>query len=534
MLPKAFFTAVAVLGLGSVLVGLALLTVLAPAAEIGGEVPVDGILVTDPGVAALTGETLTVEVRGAGPVFAGSARRVDAEAWVGDAPAARVAGLGGDGRPDVRPAAGAGEIPSPRDSDIWTELAEGERSATLAVTSPSPDTALVVVAESATARLAWQRDARHPVAWPLVLAGTLLALWGIPGLVRRNRHDRRRRRAAGFRSGPPGRGSRGLRVARGGPGTWALAGSLALAGCAATPVPDPGAAASGSPVAVTPGQMARVLTDVAAAVAAGEADRRLTGPALTWHTAAADGVSGPGPRSTADLAAAVSEAGPRVRGWPLLTPRTAQWPRSFAVEVPAAALVAVLVADGPREPYRLWAALPRLAERPLAPWPPATDGSVPVAEGPPGLADVTADLPARFADVLARGDASEHAPEFAADPVSAAVQDRVAALVGGRRSGAAVEHVPQPAPGAPSVLALLDADGGAVVAAAVTTTVTVTAEPGGEAVRLPDDVAAIAGAPAARRVEVVSTVALVFAVPEERGNIGPLAAADGIASVTAA
>jgi hypothetical protein len=34
-------------------------------------------------------------------------------------------------------------------------------------------------------------------------------------------------------------------------------------------------------------------------------------------------------------------------------------------------------------------------------------------------------------------------------------------------------------------------------------------------------------------VEVVSTVALVFAVPEERGNIGPLAAADGITSVTA-
>jgi hypothetical protein len=531
VLPKAFFTAVAVLGLGCALAGLALLTVLAPAGEVGGEVPVDGLLVTDPGVAALTGGMLTVEVRGAGPVFAGAARRVDAEAWVGDAPAARVVGLTGDALPDVRPGAGTEAVPPPRESDVWTDLAEGDGSVTLALTSPSPDTAVVVVAETATVRLGWQRDAGHPVAWPLVLGGTLLVLWGVPGLVRRNRHDRRRR-AARSRARRAAPGPRGRVVARGTRGTWALAGAVALAGCATVPVPDP-AVSTGSAVAVTPAQMARVLTDVGAAVAAGNAERRLTGPALAWHVSSADGASGPAPRSTADLAAAVSAAGPGVRGWPLLAPRTAQWPRSFAVEVPAAAMVAVLVAAGPREPYRLWAALPRLAERPLPPWPTATDGAVLVADGSAALADVTADLPTRFADVLARGDASEHAPEFAADPVSAAVRDRVTALVGAASSGATVEHVAAPAPGAPPVLALVDADGGAVVAAAVTTTVTVTASPGNEAIRLPDDVAGVAGAPAARRVQVVSTVALVFAVPEERGNIGPLAAADGITSVTA-
>ncbi len=532
MLPKAFFTALAALGLGSALAGVALLTVLAPADEVGGEVSVDGLLVTDPGVAALTGGPLTVEARGPGPLFVGTARQVDAEAWVGDAPAARVAGLTTDGRPDVRPRAGAEAVPPPHESDVWIDLADGDGSVTFTVASLPPDTALVVVADAATVRLAWQRAVGHPVAWPLVLGGTLLTLWGVPGLVRRNRLDRRRRargRVAAARSARPAPGDRGL--ARCVTGTWVVAGTLALAGCAAAPLPDPDAAAAGSAVAVTPTQAARVLADVAAAVDAGEGDRRLTGPALAWH--AAVGAPGPASRSTADLAAAVGEAGPRVRSWPLLVPRTTRWPRSFAVEVPAAAMVAVLVSAGPREPYRLWAALPRLAERPPPPWPAAAEGAVPVASGPRALADVTADLPVRFGDVLARGDASEHAPEFAADPVSDAVQARVAALVDTRSATAAVEHVPEPAPGAPAVLALVDADGGALVAAAVTTTVTVTAAPGGDSVRLPEDVAAVAGAPAARQVQVVSTVALVFAVPEERGNIGPLAAADGITSVTA-
>jgi hypothetical protein len=519
VLPKAFFTALAAVGLGCALAGAALLTVLAPASEVGGEVTVDGILVTDPGVAPLTGGTLTVDVRAPGPVFAGTARQVDADAWVGSAPADRVTGLTADGRPDVSAAAGTEPVPQPRDSDVWTELAAGDGSVTLAVASPGASDSVVVVADAATVTLRWGRDADHPAAWPLLAGGVLVTLWGGAGLDRRNRRDRRRRPA---RRGAPARA----------PGTWALAAALTAAGCAAMPEPAPGAG-GGPAAALTTGQAGRVLAAVAAAVRDGPAERRLTGPALDWHEAAAAGVPGAGQRALADLAGAVADADGRTSRWPLLVPRTDAWPRAFAVAVPSPATVAVLVADGPREPYRLWAALDVLDGRPMPPWPSAAEGAVPVGAGTGPPPELTADLPARVTDVLARGDDSEHAPEFAADPVTAASRARVAALADARGARVAVDHAPVEGAQGPVALALVDADGGALVAAAVATTVTVAARPGGEPVRLPDDVAAAAGVPTAREVRVGSTVALLFAVPAERGNIGPPAAADGITSVTA-
>lgn len=577
MLPKAVFTAVAAAGLACLLAGAVLLTMLAPSREVGGVVTVDGVLVTDPGVAALTGQTLVVEVTGSGgPVFAASARQVDAEAWAASLPATRVAGLTEEAVPDVRTVPGDGTVavPDPRDSDVWTDLADGSAPLTFAVASPGPDSALVVVADAATVDLRWVRDATHPVAWPLVAGGAVLLIWGVTGLVRRNRHDRIRRRAAaragrtvrGGPTSPPPRPSGPRRRSVVGPAlrpvVATVMASVALTACAGVPEPDPAAAGSPGPAgpvttgpAVTVGQAGRVLAALGAGLAAGEEDR-LTGPAAAWRAGAGAGVPAQptdGAVAVGAFGAALLEAGDGVRRWPLLVPRTDAWPRSFAVRAPApggGSLVAVLVATDARQPYRLWAALPVLDDAVLdavqLAWPSPAEGAATIAaagaadagagaaapEGP-GVAEVTATLTPHFADVLAEGDASVHAPEFAEDPVSTGVRERLAVLAESTRP-ARVESAHVPGPGAVPALAVLDADGGGLVVTAVTTTVRATARDGGPGVPVPEGYASSAGTVSApRSLEITSTAALLFAVPAERGNIGPLAAADGITSVTA-
>jgi hypothetical protein len=319
--------------------------------------------------------------------------------------------------------------------------------------------------------------------------------------------------------------------------------------------PDVGPGGPGP--ALTAAQAARILSAVGAGLEAGDGDR-VTGPAAAWLTGASAGAPAQpvdGAAAVGVLHGAVVAAGEEVRRWPLLVPRTDAWPRSFAVRAPGpdgGSVIGVLVATDAREPYRLWAALPVLADAVEPGWPSAAQGAalVPVdaAEGSDGAGDsggsddpegrgvpeVTAALTARFADVLAEGDVSAHAPEFAADTVSAAVRERLAVVEAAvTPAGVVSEHVPDAGPDGRPVLALQDAQGGGLVVTAVTTTARAAVRANRPGIPVPEDLVPAAGtASAPRGLEIVSTVAVLFAVPPERGNIGPLAAADGITSVT--
>lgn len=219
-----------------------------------------------------------------------------------------------------------------------------------------------------------------------------------------------------------------------------------------------------------------------------------------------------------------------------------------------------MLSPGPREPYRLVAALrplPAADEEVLDPdadgtagvglWPqPGAAAAAPSGGGTSraaALGDVVAQLPERYLSVLTEGDASPFAPEFAPDPVSARVRGRAAAL--GQAVAAAgrvtATHGTAGGAGTPggTLLAVQDAAGDGVVVTVVDTTLTVAPRRSATSVPVPDeagDMAALremVAAPAVPGLTVDSSAVLMFAVPARSGNIRLTAAAEGVTGAKA-
>lgn len=202
MVPRVVPTLVAALGIVMAVVGLVMLTAAAPPQQVGGAAAADPVLVTAPGVLALTDEP--VEVAVADDAFVGVGRAGEVDAFLAGVARTRVDGVvdpttlrttdvTGSGPSQVRPPA------DPALADIWRrETAAG--TGPLEVASPAPDDVLVVVAADATGStevsMTWQRPARHPGAWPLLLLGLLQTVLGVVWLVALNARRARRRRAA--------------------------------------------------------------------------------------------------------------------------------------------------------------------------------------------------------------------------------------------------------------------------------------------------------------------------------------------------
>lgn len=152
------------------------------------------------------------------------------------------------------------------------------------------------------------------------------------------------------------------------------------------------------------------------------------------------------------------------------------------------------------------------------------------------MADVVAQLPARYADVLTSGDASSFAPEFAADEFAAQVHDRIEAdrarLAEVAEVGAAFQVVQTP--GRPDdVLSATAVNGDVLVVAGFRTTVSATGRPGSGAIGVPADLAAAVGTSSVTgSLTTVSVSALAFVVPAAAGNIHVVAAADGLSSAS--
>jgi len=258
---------------------------------------------------------------------------------------------------------------------------------------------------------------------------------------------------------------------------------LVLAGCS-TPLPEaaPEPVPAVAPPAVSVAQAQRVLGSVADAVAAGDAGNdpaqlagRLEGPALATRTA-----------EYVRNATAGGSRPPTVLPFEeqaLLVSETDTWPRTQLVvtEQPddlQAPRVLVLRQASPREQYKLWgwAKLMPSVQMPATAAP--EEGSPALAPDAAGLLMTPVEAVARYADVLANGDASPHAPGFAPDALRAAIEAERSATATRLADAATLTQTYTPA--AEPVVALGTVDGGAVVVSELTTTSTTTlAVPGG-------------------------------------------------------
>ncbi|MGJ7442050.1 hypothetical protein [Aquipuribacter sp. MA13-6] len=197
MVPRVVPTAVAALGLVLLLTGVVMLTLAAPPQQVGGDAQAAPVLLTGPGVLALTGEAVDVAVAGDG--FVGLARSQEVAAWVDGVAHTRVDGVDAELEPGTTVVDGAAPglvspAADPALADIWLQEESGA-SPSLRVDSPRPDQTVVVVAgTTSSVTLTWQRPATHPGAWPLLVVGALQLVLGTAWLVALNRRRIRRDR----------------------------------------------------------------------------------------------------------------------------------------------------------------------------------------------------------------------------------------------------------------------------------------------------------------------------------------------------
>lgn len=250
-----------------------------------------------------------------------------------------------------------------------------------------------------------------------------------------------------------------------------------LAGCAAVlpqtspdPVPTP-------PLPVLEReQVDSVLAAVAETLAAADEARdgdalaaRVENPALAMRTAQylladrSGGSRAPTPLTTDDQILVVGATDT----WPRTVMAVTQPPEGATVP-----LLLVLRQEEPRAQFKLWtwARLFPGVETPALASPEV--GSAEVAADAEGLAMTPAEAIARYADVLEKGDESEHGDLFDGDPFRSQIRD---ALTRDRASVEGIATIGMTArPVENQVVALATADGGAVVVGAIRVSTTYT------------------------------------------------------------
>lgn len=310
-------------------------------------------------------------------------------------------------------------------------------------------------------------------------------------------------------TGRPRRGAAGLLLV------------LALAACSVeVPQPAPQEVQETVPV-VADVQADRVQTALEAALAAGDEaldpaplEPRVTGSALELRQAAYTIR-----RQLPDQAAPEVLGGERVVD---VVPTTQGWPRYYVsvtrADEAAVPHLLVMTQVGPRDPYRLSTYATLLPGVTLPSTAPATDGVEALAPDEQSeLVAAPTEVVARYADVLAKGSASEFASAFDPDAFTTQVQAEQGAESAAVSAfyGYAVTHVPRQ----DSVWAVRTADGGAIVVGVIDSLRTFSLTTPGAKLPLPADLAVLAGKPEAADSAVVSSLEVVaFAVPPDEGD----------------
>jgi hypothetical protein len=156
VLPRVLASLLCLLGAASAGLGVASATVWRPSDTLTASTSATGLLVTDPGVLDLAGDTVTITADGTGPVVIALGTTEDVDAWVGASRATHVTGL--TSRTELATTGGTGTTtPSATTAGTGTTTA-----------SPSPTTP----AGTATTSAAPTGESQSPTATPTSSPGT--------------------------------------------------------------------------------------------------------------------------------------------------------------------------------------------------------------------------------------------------------------------------------------------------------------------------------------------------------------------------
>jgi hypothetical protein len=250
-------------------------------------------------------QTLTID--GTKTVFAAYGRTSDVLAWIGDASYNAVSY---DAKKDVLTSklvkGSEKTVPDPNGSDLWIDDYKKTDTLTLTVNVPS-DISFIIISDGKKAaptniRLSWPLDNSTPWSGPLLVGGSIILIVGLALLLWATNHMRSgrgpRRKAQRMPKVPRKRAltsssRRALPATASGRRRGMIAvpivlvGALALAGCtpgsvgsAAKPSPTPSSssdsASAQEPTAVTPRQVARIISRVSDVATKADAERDAT------------------------------------------------------------------------------------------------------------------------------------------------------------------------------------------------------------------------------------------------------------------
>jgi hypothetical protein len=584
-----------------ILFGIAQRTVLAPPDHLTSSVSTtgDAAFTVIPGkvLASIPGQQ-RVDISGGKTVWAAYARSSDIAAWLGDErynrlsynvakdkltsklvePAASGTSSGGT---SGTASSGSGttaaqKAPNPVGSDLWLEEKTGDRSLTWTVNVPKDVSLLVATDGTAPApadvTLTWPLEHSTPWAGPLIIGGGILLLVGLAlyiwGLVhmRRTRGPRRKSpklpqpprpraiRAEVLEPATTAKGRRSAKRTALSAGGITLAAGLLLSGCtsdvnkllqgdqAPVPTSSPSAApaAEVAPVAVTEGQLRRIVDRISGTASKADTDRnadllasRFTGPALEERKAnyAMRGADGgiPGPDAIPPSPVTLD-----------LPQATDAWPRTVVTVVggkdPKVAPIAlVLVQKTARDNYLVNYAVKLQAKVPFPAVAPPSVGA-PLLPNDVKLLAVQPDkVGTEYLDILAKGKDSQFYDAFQAEP------DGLRSQVGVDYKNKKKADFPKTASldfgngkGSGPVVALASNDSGAIVATSIVEKETAKPVENGATVNLEGQVKALSGLNSTTKgVESTYGYQLLFYVPPgtDKGKIVLLGYAQALIGV---
>ncbi|MCU1571108.1 MAG: hypothetical protein JWR33_1849 [Naasia sp.] len=510
--------------------GIAQRTVLAPPDRLTTSAVAEGdaaFTVIDGSVLNSNAGQQRLVVNGAEQIFVAYGRTTDVMAWLGsesynavsfdpkaaDLVAERVDPPAGAAAGDA-PAGDSATGPSPLGSDLWLE--ERQSAGTLAWTVNVPDDVSVLIASDGTlpapseVRLSWPLSHSTPWAGPLIIGGGVLLLVGlflyIWGLVhmRKTRGPRRKsgpkqrklpqaprpraQRAAVLEPATTAKGRRSSRRSMIAAGGLTLVSGLLLSGCSSPELdtllqgdeaPVPTSTVTGAPVeevvpvAVTEGQLARIIGRVSTTVAKADKDSdtdllktRMTGPAYQERKAnykirgKNDKFDPVDPIPATPIKLDLPEA-------------TDTWPRTVMAVVggddpQVAPLALVLVQDTPRDNYLVNYSMKLQANAPFPAVAPPEIGAA-VLQNDVKLLSVQPDqVGAEYADILLKGKDSKFFDVFEAEP------DGLRSQVGAEYKAKKKKDFPETASlkfgndtGSGPILAFASNDSGAIVVTSI-------------------------------------------------------------------
>ena len=593
--------------------GIAQRTVLAGADSFSTSVTTGSapITVVDGAVLNALPGTQTVTVTGQGDIFLAYGRTSDVFGWIAELPYNHVTyepgstelttetvGSGEPVDPSATPAATptptptptstddtetgnpnafTGEVPDPRESDLWVQEFDGNDELIRKINAPQ-EISLIIMSDGvspapAEIDITWPLDNSAPLSGPLIIGGILALLAGLAAFLwalvhaRRRRGPRRKqprlpkapqpkrlkrapqRKALPVGSStvslPPGawggdaptapetrRGRRSKMIASGG----ILTASLLLAGCSAgggvlgsglAPAPTPSSSDVATandlkPPAVTKQQLGKIVDKIADTIAVADetkdatlAATRLSGPALALRSANYK-------ITKKDPSLAAVPAFPTGTVQVVLPQQNDEWARSvFAIVQPTdttlAPVALMLVQDAPRENYKVHYMITLEPGFVLPPVAPAQIGSVALdADNGLGLLQPS-QLAQAYGDVLILGPEAEHLDLFQEDGDTLRVDIGFDAKEK-RKSDFPTygKIVFTNGPNVEAPISFPTNDSGQIVAVALDDVETITPTEAGAAINSPPAVKALSGsARSTKGVTATYGVQLLFYVPRD-------------------